>query len=455
MDQRFAVSASVVAAGSLTLLDGTIVNVALPAISADLHLTVPGTSAVTVAYLIALATAIPLAGWVGDRFGEAVTLLGAMALFTAASALCALAGSFGALVAFRALQGLAGGLLLPTGTALLFRTFPPSERARVAAIMAVPTAVAPAIGPVLGGVLVAHLDWRWIFAVNLPLGVAAVVFGLAFVDRHRGRRRARLDAVGFALAAGGLVALMVGLDLGPRTGWGTPAAWGSIVGGVVLLGGLLGHQLTTPAPLLALRLFGDRAFRYGSIVTLLQSAAFAGTLYAVALFLQDGLGIDPLDAGLVMCADAVGVAVGARLAGRFLYPRTGPRPLLIGGLLGMAAACAALAVASGPWVIRAVLFGLGVSLALLIVSSQASTMARIHHDDLGAASTLVTAGRQVTSALGVALCAGLLGAAGYRWAFRLCAALAVVAVPAAARLRDADVRSPLDTGTASISNSEC
>src|SRR5213082_2692713 len=169
----------------MSIMDVTIVNVALPSIGRQLS--VPSTSidVVVVAYLVSLAVVIPASGWLGDRWGTRRIFLLALALFTIASVLCGLAGNFTMLVLFRFLQGAAGGALAPVGTAMLYRTFPPAQRVHIASILIIPNVIAPATGPVLGGLLVDQLSWRWVFFVNVPIGIGAFVFGLLFLQEHR------------------------------------------------------------------------------------------------------------------------------------------------------------------------------------------------------------------------------------------------------------------------------
>lgn len=195
IDQRVAVSVVYVAALFMSIMDVTIVNVALPTIGRQFHVTTTSVDVIVIGYLVSLAVIIPASGWIGDRFGAKRTLLLAILIFTGASALCGTASSLTQLVIFRVLQGVGGGMLTPVGMSMLYRIFPPSDRVRLASILMTPTALAPAIGPVLGGLLVSDLSWRWVFYVNVPIGAVAYLFGLLFVKEQR-----ELRPVGSTLA---------------------------------------------------------------------------------------------------------------------------------------------------------------------------------------------------------------------------------------------------------------
>jgi EmrB/QacA subfamily drug resistance transporter len=220
ISEKVAVSVVFVAAMFMSIMDVTIVNVALPTIGHDFHTSPTAVDGISIAFLVSLAVSIPASGWLGDRFGGRRVLLSAIVLFTSASVLCGLASSIGELVAFRVLQGVGGGMLAPVGMAMLFRAFPPAERIRAASILVVPTAFAPALGPVLGGLLVTDLSWRWVFFVNVPIGIAALVFGLLFLHQRSEVKRTPFDLPGFLLSGLGLGAFMYGFSEGPIDGWG-------------------------------------------------------------------------------------------------------------------------------------------------------------------------------------------------------------------------------------------
>jgi EmrB/QacA subfamily drug resistance transporter len=456
ISQKVAVSVVFVAAMFMSIMDATIVNVALPTIGRDFAVSPTSVSSISIAFLVSLAVFIPASGWLGDRFGGKRVLLAAIVVFTVASALCGLATSLGELVVFRVLQGVGGGMLAPVGMAMLFRVFPPEERIRASAILTVPTTLAPALGPVLGGLLVTDLSWRWVFYVNVPIGAAALLFGLLFLRSVPQAEPGRLDLPGFLLAGFGLGLAMYGVSEGPVKGWHSADVLATIAAGVVLLAAMVIVELRHSAPIVDLRLLANRLFRSSNGVMILASVAFLGTLYAISLYFQDGRGLTALAAGLSIFPEAFGVMAGAQLASRFLYPRLGPRRHITIGLLGVAASIALLAVL-GPttslWWARLLMFALGLSMGQVFVPVQAAAFATITPAATGRASTLFNAVRQFGGAVGVAVLTTAIVLVGplhvvdghmvanltaYRVAFLVAAAVALLAVPCALSIRDSD-----------------
>ena len=197
-----------VAAMFMTIMDSTIVNVALPTIGRSFGVASTSVASVSIYFLVSLAVFMSASGWLGDRFGGKRVLLTAIVVFTVASALCGMAGSLAELDVFRVLQGAGGGMMAPVGLAMLFRAFPPAERLRASSILTVPTTLAPALGPVLGGLLVTELSWRWVFYVNVPLGILAIAFGALFLESGNALQPGPFDTVGFVLAGASLGLLM-------------------------------------------------------------------------------------------------------------------------------------------------------------------------------------------------------------------------------------------------------
>ncbi|MCU4183666.1 multidrug efflux MFS transporter [Acidiferrimicrobium sp. IK] len=406
INQKVAVSVVYVAAMFMAIMDTTIVNVALPTITKDLHSSPASVAATVIAFLVSLAVFIPASSWLGDRLGARRVLLGAIVIFTAASALCGLASSLGELVVFRVLQGVGGGLMTPVGLAMLFRVFPPAERVKASALLILPTALAPALGPVLGGLFVTDLSWRWVFYVNVPIGTVAVIFGLVFLAEQRPPSVGRFDLPGFVTSGLGLGLLMYGVSEGPNIGWRTGRVVVSIIVGTVLLLGMVVVELRTERPMLDLRLYTDRLFRSTALVMTLGSTSFLGVLYLLALFFQEALHMTALQAGLSIFPEALGVMMGSQLVSRILYPSFGPRRIMAAGLVVVAGVMLLLSqVTTGTdlWLVRVVVFFLGAGMSGVFLPSQAAAFASLPREKTGDASTVFNAQRQLGGAIGVAV----------------------------------------------------
>jgi EmrB/QacA subfamily drug resistance transporter len=400
----------------MEILDTTIVNVALPTLSEEFGVGASSIEWVVVGYLLSLAVWIPASGWIGDRVGTKRTFLFAIATFTVASALCGQAHSLWELVAFRVLQGVGGGMMTPVGTAMLFRAFPPEQRARASTVLIIPTVMAPALGPVVGGFLVTAASWRWIFYVNVPIGILAFVFGALFLREHTEQTAGPFDAAGFVLSGGGLALVLYALSEGPIHGWRSPEVMVAGTLGVAAFALLTVVELRKRAPMLALRLFADRMFRNANLASLFSYASFAGFLFVLPLFLQDLRGLSPLESGLTTFPQALGVLASSQLAGR-LYPRIGPRRMMAFGLSGAALTVASFAfvdLTTSLWIIRALMFTRGAFMAFSFIPLQAATYATITPADTGRATAIYSTQRQVAAALGVATLATVLTSATQR-----------------------------------------
>jgi EmrB/QacA subfamily drug resistance transporter len=461
VSQKVAVSVVYVAAMFMTIMDATIVNVALPTIGRGFRVPSTSVASVSIYFLVSLAVFISASGWLGDRFGGKRVLLSAIAVFTVASALCGTAGSLTELDIYRVLQGVGGGMMAPVGLAMLFRVFPPAERIRASSILTVPTTLAPALGPVVGGLLVTELSWRWIFYVNVPLGVLALAFGAVFLEGGNALRPGPFDTIGFLLAGASLGLLMYGVSEGPIRHWGSGVVQAAIAAGVILLAVLVLAELRKRQPLIDLRLLGNRLFRSSNGIMLLASAAFIGTLYVVSLFFQDGRGLSALGAGLSTFPEAFGVMAGAQLASRWLYPVLGPRRNIALGLAGVAASIALMSLVGAQtslWWMRLLMLSLGIAMAQVFVPAQAAAFATVSPEATGRASTLFNVIRQLGSAVGVAVFTTAIVAVGatklvaghirpnlaaYHVAFLVAAGLAVAGALLALSIHDGDAASTM------------
>ncbi len=330
MEYKWVVGIVYVTALFLDIMDTTIVNVAVVPLGEHFHSN--KAEWVVLGYTISLAVWIPASGWLGDRLGTKKVFLFALAAFTAGSLLCSLSQSMGQLIAFRVIQGVGGGMLTPVGIAMLYRAFPPSERARAAMFVMVPALVAPALGPVLGGLLVTHVTWHWIFLVNVPIGIVAFFFGLFHLRDHKEGGIGRFDIPGFFLSGAALALIVFALSDGPLAGWTSR---------VVVLTGTLGlicgialvlWELHIRLPMLDLRLLANRLFRQCNVVSVLSMASFLGLTFVMPQYLQLLRGQTALTSGLTTFPQAFGIMVSSLVAGR-LYAYIGPRRLMTGGLL--------------------------------------------------------------------------------------------------------------------------
>ena len=478
ISQKAAVSVVYAGAMFIAVMDLTIVNVALATIGRDFHASAAGVAETVIGYQVAVALSIPAAAWLGDRLGPRQVLLGSIAIFTAASALCGLAGSLNELVAFRVLQGIGGGLMTPVGLTMLFRAFPQSERIRASSILIIPTALAPAIGPIIGGLFVTDVSWRWVFYVNVPIGVFAFVFGVLFLADQDHPVAGRFDIAGFVTSSLGLGLLMYGVSVGPNTGWTRGPVVASIAAGALLLTAMVVIELRAKAPLLDLRVYADRLFRSASIVLTLTSVAFYGLLYLLSLFFQNGLHFSALEAGSTICPEAVGVIISSQVISRRIYPAVGPRRIMVAGLLLIAGVAVVLSFAgtgSSVWLLRVILFVMGFGVAAVFMPSQAAGFATVGAQRTGVASTIFNAQRQVGGAVGVALLTAVLsalhpegtaagqaqaGIPAFHTGLLVCAGVAVAAALAALTVRDADAaatmvrprrQSPADVAAEAVS----
>lgn len=449
----------------MDILDTTSVNVALPTLGREFHATTSQIEWVVIGYLLSLAVWIPASGWLGDRFGTKKIYLFALAMFTAASALCGLATSLNELIVFRLLQGVGGGMLVPVGTAMLFRAFPPIERAKASTVLIVPTVLAPALGPVVGGWLVTDHSWRWIFYLNLPIGVFAFLLGLFGLREHREPTAGRFDLPGFVLSGLGLACVLFALSRGPQEGWLAPDVIIPGIVGVVSFIALVFVETHVAEPMLELRLLKERMFRNANIVTALTFGAFAGILFLLPIFLQELLGLTAFESGLTTFPQAVGMVLASQVAGR-LYHTVGPRKLVIGGVVAMTIVTfpfVFVGFGTSLWVIRLIMFSRGLSMAFAFVPLQAASYANITSADTGRASAIYSTQRQVAAALGVAVLAtvlvertshlnqgvhnpaalaeGALG--GFQFAFLVATILIGIAAISATLIRDQDAASTI------------
>ncbi len=395
----------------MDLLDTTIVNVALPTLASEFDTTTTTLQWVVTGYLLSLAVWIPASGWLGDRFGTKRIFMLALALFTIGSALCGVSWSIESLIFFRVLQGVGGGMLTPVGTAMVFRAFQPNERAQASAVLTIPVAIAPTIGPILGGLIVDHLSWRWIFYVNVPIGIIGFIFASIVLREHTEPTPGRFDYLGFVLSGTGLPLILYALSEAPSHGWTSTLVVTTGLLGIALLALMvLVETKVVQEPMLALRLFKDRMFRTANTVYFMTAAGLIGVIFLLPLFLQILRGLSATQSGLTTFPQALGIVAVARFASR-MYPKIGPRRMLAAGMLitAISTSCFLFVdLETSLWWIRAIMFVRGMAFGIVLIPLQAATFSTISPHDTGRASALFNTNRQVASSFGVAILATVL-----------------------------------------------
>jgi EmrB/QacA subfamily drug resistance transporter len=337
LDRKTLAVALIVALGVVTtVVDITIIGVALDTLSGEFGVGLSTVQWVTTGYILAAAGVVPLTGWATDRFGARRMWLAAMVVFVAGSLLAGLAWSVPSLIAFRAVQGIGAGLLSPVGTAIVAKTAGRERMGRAMSVFGVPLVLGPVIAPVLGGVLVEVVSWRWIFLINLPIGVIAFALSWFVFDRDVAQRRGGIDTVGFLLLCPGVILLVYGIvnitsiaDLG-SPGFLVPGGLG-----VAALAAFVRHALRTEKPLLDLRVFANRAFTAAAGIQFLFNATLSGATMLFPLYYQIVRGESALVAGLLLVPQGLGVAMMMPLSGR-LVDRGKQAPLVLCGTVLLA-----------------------------------------------------------------------------------------------------------------------
>ncbi|HYM16304.1 MAG TPA: MDR family MFS transporter [Dehalococcoidia bacterium] len=390
----------------MDLMDTTIVNVAIPSLSRDFRASTSAVEWTVTGYLLSLAVVIPASGYLADRFGTKRIFLTAVAIFVAGSAACGQAHSLSELVAFRFIQGIGGGMMTPVGTAMLSREFPGTERAKASAIISIPVVLAPTVGPVIGGYLTEYVSWRWIFYVNLPVGIAGFLFGLRVLKEHKEAYAQRgFDLPGLLTGSGGAAMVLYALSQAATRSWTSPDVTGFGLGGLAALAAFTVIEFRVANPLLDLRLFKRSLFAAGNLMMAPAFGAFGGFILILTLFLQELQGYSPLQAGLIQAPGALGTAISLPLAS-ILYPRLGPRRMLMIGFLvaGLTILPFMLLDLNTPvWLTIVFLFVRGLPFAFAAVASQTIIYGPLESAKQGPASSIYNTLRQAAASFGVAL----------------------------------------------------
>ena len=412
-----AISASVLVVG----LDLTVLNLALPVLSTQLHASTTDLQWFSAAYSLVLAAALLPAGMLGDRAGRKKMLLIALVVFGASSAACAFAGSSGELIAARAVLGLGAAMIFPMSIAVLPVLFAPDERPRAIAVVMGATFIAYPVGPLLGGWLLDNFWWGSVFLINVPVVALAVVAVALLMPESRGARGTRIDVPGIILSSLGLAAVTYGCIKAGQDGWGNPAAAATILAGVLVLALFVAWERRAGRrgqALIQLELFRSAAFTWGTILTTFVSFAMFGILFAMPQYFQGVRGLDSLATGLRMLPMIGGMVLGMVGGTRLQSPRKGPdgRPagappvglkiLVTAGFVVMAAGLAVGATtsaASGTAFTATWYAVAGLGLGLAMPAAMNAALGALSAERSGSGSALITAMRQVGATIGVAV----------------------------------------------------
>ena len=411
LNYKWRVLISVIFGLFMVILDTTVVNVAFPTLRAEFNSGISDSQWIISIYVMALGISTPISAFLAERFGIKRTYILGLAAFVVGSAICGVAPSLPVLVAARALQGLGGGLALPLGTTLLFGAFTAAEQGLAFGVFGIALVVAPALGPILGGLLVDHGDWRWIFFINVPIGILGFVLSSLWLRERRAEQAPRFDILGFITSTVGFGAALYAASVAANDGWtSTNVLIGFAVGGVSLLLFAIIELFVAKEPLLNLRLFGLPVFTLATVVGWVSVLALFGAEFLLPLYLQTLRGKTAFETGMILLPLALASGVVAPFSGK-LYDWIGPRVIAVVGfgLLALNTWQLSLidATTSINWLL--VLLAIrGVALGLTVQLTLVTALSRAPQREVARASSLSNATRQIVQSIGIAVLATVL-----------------------------------------------
>ena len=389
----------------MSILDTSIVNVAIPTMMNVFNVGTSEIQWVSTIYMLALGVVVPFSGWLGDRFGFKRLYILSMGAFVVGSLMCSLSWSLNSLIFARVIQAVGGGMIMPTTMAMIFRMVPRTQFGSAMGIFGIALLVAPAIGPTLGGYLVEYVDWRWIFTINLPVGVIGILLSLFVLPEFQSKHPGRLDAWGGLTSAGGLFCLLLALTKGADWGWGAEPTVLLFTVSFFLFVLFIYLELTADNPLLDLRVFKYRSFTMANLMVIVTNIVMFSGLFFLPLFLQTFRGLGAMETGLLMMPGALVSGLMMPVVGR-LFDRVGPRILALSGIILLMVISwifhyLNLATATGTIVFWTILRGLTMPLAAM--PAQTAAMVEIPTEQIGRASALTNIIQRVSSSFGIAV----------------------------------------------------
>ncbi|HEY0517261.1 MAG TPA: DHA2 family efflux MFS transporter permease subunit [Solirubrobacteraceae bacterium] len=395
----------------MSILDTTIVNVALERLSRELHSPISQVQWVVTGYLLALGAVMPATGWAARRWGAKRVYLVSLVLFTLGSVACGLSSSLVSLVVFRVLQGVGGGMIMPLAQLIMAQVAGPRRMGRVMAVVSMPAMLAPIFGPVVGGLILQNLHWSWIFFVNAPIGAVALVLGWRMLPETDSGEAGPLDRLGLALLPTGAAATIYGIsEVGSGAAFGSPEVLIPVLVGVLLSVLFCLHALRIEHPLLDIRLYANRVFAGASLTTFGLGAALFGAMILVPLYYQNVRGASVIETGLLNGPQGLGALVAMPFAGRLTERFGGGRVALAGvTLLSLSTLPLAFVGAHTSIVlISLVLVVRGVSIGMSFMPAMTAAFAVLRPDQLSDATPQLNVVMRLGSAIGVAVLAVVL-----------------------------------------------
>lgn len=425
--RRYLIALTVTLASLLEGLDTSVVNVSLPQMMGSLGVDLSQIAAVTTGYIVATIIIIPLTGWLASVFGRKRYFAGSLALFTFSSLMCGLSGSLGEIVAWRVIQGIGGGALIATSQAILYEIFPKREHPKAMAIWGLGVMVGPAIGPPLGGYLTDQLSWPWIFFINVPVGILALLAVWALVPNAAYRQRVKqVDFPGLILLALGIGSLQMLLDQGQSLGWyGSEMVWLYTIVSVSCLSAFVWWELRAREPVVDLRILGNAQFTACGIFTFVQAMCTLAIVFVTPLMLMDLMGYPPMQTGFIMLPVALGTGIVMFVVGRLSH-YFNPHAVILTGVGIFLYSMFQYSFFSydtprGDFFVPLLLRGIG--LGMIFVPLNALAVADLDKERIPAATGLLNLLRWVGSSVGIAVSATILGKIEERFTFILSGAM--------------------------------
>ncbi|AZG46065.1 DHA2 family efflux MFS transporter permease subunit [Gordonia insulae] len=407
LDRHVLMVAGVVVLGAImSILDVTVVAVAQNTFQQEFGTDAAGAAWTATGYTLALAAVIPLSSWAASRFGTKKVYLTSLVLFTIGSILCALAWNIGSLVAFRVIQGLGGGLLMPIGMMILTKAAGPERVGSVMAVLGIPMLLGPIGGPILGGLLIEKLSWHWVFLINVPIGIVAFIYSWIVLRKDEETSRPRIDLVGLLLLSPGLALFLFGISSSAehRTFLTGSVLIPAIIG-AILIATFIWHAFHADKPLLDLRLFKNRTLTIAVITMTLFMIAFFGASLLYPQYFIGVRGETTLTAGLLLAPQGLGAMLTMPIAGR-MTDKIGPGKFVLGGivliLLGMGVFLF-LGAETSYWLLGGALFVQGLGMGMTMMPIMSSALATLNNAQVPDGSTMVNVVQQAASSIGTAV----------------------------------------------------